>query len=175
MESALYGIYALIFVSEIERVSAEYVNTVQGTFHEVFYIYIEQCHWCCVFSFFSFRSADCPAGSYSTLNRTCILCPRGTYQPERGRPSCISCGQNLTTPSNGTADKLLCISKSNICYSIKLKSFCFSKSIFSIELMITNNIWRRWKYLTPVLCNRPVLKKAKVACMRSVGGRKQKH
>ena len=44
MESALYGIYALVFVSEIERVSAEYVNTVQGTFHEVFYIYIEQCH-----------------------------------------------------------------------------------------------------------------------------------
>ena len=45
MESALYGIYALVvFVSEIERVSAKCVNTVQGTFHEVFYIYIKQCH-----------------------------------------------------------------------------------------------------------------------------------
>ena len=44
MESALYGIYALVvFVSEIERVSAECVNSAQGTFHEVFYIYIEQC------------------------------------------------------------------------------------------------------------------------------------
>ena len=45
MESALYGIYALVvFVSEIERVSAECVNSVQGTFHEVFYRHIEQCH-----------------------------------------------------------------------------------------------------------------------------------
>ena len=56
-------------------------------------------------------AADCPAGSYSSLNRTCILCPRGTYQPSRGRPSCISCGLSLTTHSSGTVDKKHCISK----------------------------------------------------------------
>ena len=56
-------------------------------------------------------AADCPAGSYSSVNRTCILCPRGTYQPSRGRPSCISCGLNLTTHSSGTVDKKHCISK----------------------------------------------------------------
>ena len=39
--------------------------------------------------------------------------------------------------------------KANICHSIKLKSFCFSKSIFSIEQIITNNVRRRWKYSTP--------------------------
>lgn len=39
--------------------------------------------------------------------------------------------------------------EANICYSIKLKSFCFSKSIFSIEPIIANNAWRRWKYGTP--------------------------
>ena len=60
----------------------------------------------------AFFLGDCPAGSYSTLkNRTCILCPRGTYQPLTGRLSCISCGQNLTTTSIGTLDKVHCISK----------------------------------------------------------------
>ena len=57
-------------------------------------------------------AADCPAGSYSSLNRTCSLCPRGTYQPSRGRPSCISCGPSFTTHSSGTVDKEHCISKS---------------------------------------------------------------
>ena len=57
-------------------------------------------------------AADCPAGSYSSLNRTCSLCPRGTYQPSRGRPSCISCGPSFTTHSSGAVDKEHCISKS---------------------------------------------------------------
>ena len=57
-------------------------------------------------------AADCPAGWYSSLNRTCSLCPRGTYQPSRGRPSCISCGPSFTTHSSGTVDKEHCISKS---------------------------------------------------------------
>ena len=56
--------------------------------------------------------ADCPAGSFSTpINRTCILCPRGTYQPSRGRLSCLPCGQNLTTTSAGTVDKIQCFSR----------------------------------------------------------------
>ncbi|XP_073238058.1 uncharacterized protein [Porites lutea] len=56
--------------------------------------------------------ADCPAGSFSTpINRTCILCPRGTYQPSRGRLSCLPCGQNLTTTSGGTVDKIQCFSR----------------------------------------------------------------
>ena len=86
----------------------------------------------CFRSSLSIRSADCPTGSYSTLNRTCILCPRGTYQPERGRPSCISCGQNMTTPSNGTADKLQCISKSWSKYLLfnQTEKFLFVKDHF---------------------------------------------
>lgn len=39
--------------------------------------------------------------------------------------------------------------EANICCLIKLKSFCLSKTIFSIEPMITNNVRRRWKYFTP--------------------------
>ena len=59
-----------------------------------------------------FFLADCPAGSYSTLaNRTCILCPRGSYQPERGRISCILCGINLTTLSHGKVNEAQCIGK----------------------------------------------------------------
>ena len=57
-------------------------------------------------------AADCPAGSYSSFDRTCTLCPLGTYQPSRGRPSCISCGPSFTTHSSGTVDKEHCISKS---------------------------------------------------------------
>ena len=66
-----------------------------------------------VFWFYIFI-ADCPAGSYSSLNRTCSLCPRGTYQPSRGRPSCIFCGQNLTTSSAGTADRNHCIGEQSL-------------------------------------------------------------
>ena len=64
--------------------------------------------------FFFIFIADCPAGSYSSLNRTCSLCPRGTYQPSRGRPYCIFCGQNLTTSSAGTADRNHCIGKQSL-------------------------------------------------------------
>ena len=53
--------------------------------------------------------ADCPAGSYSTQNRTCSVCPLGTYQPSRGRPTCIACGERLTTISNGTVEEMDCI------------------------------------------------------------------
>lgn len=53
--------------------------------------------------------ADCPSGSYSTRNRTCILCPIGTYQPYTGRITCISCGQDYTTTSNGTVNKTQCL------------------------------------------------------------------
>ena len=66
-----------------------------------------------VFCFYIFI-ADCPAGSYSSLNRTYSLCPRGTYQPSRGRPSCIFCGQNRTTSSAGTADRNHCIGKQSL-------------------------------------------------------------
>ena len=54
--------------------------------------------------------------------------------------------------------------EANICYSIKLKSFCFSKSIFSIEPMITNNVRRRWKYFT-LFVQQTGSEKVKVACM----------
>ena len=63
---------------------------------------------CCVIFLLA---ADCPVGSHSSQNRTCILCPLGTYQPSRGQLTCISCGHNLTTTSNGTVDKMQCISK----------------------------------------------------------------
>ncbi|PFX34264.1 Sushi, von Willebrand factor type A, EGF and pentraxin domain-containing protein 1 [Stylophora pistillata] len=53
--------------------------------------------------------ADCPAGSYSTKNRTCSLCPLGMYQPSRGKPACLSCGKNLTTVTNGTVQEIHCI------------------------------------------------------------------
>ena len=56
-------------------------------------------------------TADCPAGSYSTQNRTCSVCPLGTYQPSPGQPSCIPCGKNLTTISNGTVEEMHCIRK----------------------------------------------------------------
>ncbi|KAJ7327690.1 Putative ephrin-receptor like [Desmophyllum pertusum] len=53
--------------------------------------------------------ADCPAGSYSTLNRICSVCPIGTYQPSQGQPTCIPCAHNLTTISNGTVEEMHCI------------------------------------------------------------------
>ena len=64
-------------------------------------------------------TADCPAGSYSTQTRTCSVCPLGTYQPSSGQPSCIPCGKNLTTISNGTVEEMHCVGKfTEKCYNL---------------------------------------------------------
>lgn len=52
--------------------------------------------------------ANCPAGSYSFVNRTCALCPLGSYQPSDGQIDCLPCGQGLTTVSPGTVSKSRC-------------------------------------------------------------------
>ncbi|XP_071975240.1 signal peptide, CUB and EGF-like domain-containing protein 2 isoform X1 [Engystomops pustulosus] len=44
----------------------------------------------------------CHSGEFSSDGfRPCIPCPVGTYQPESGRTSCISCGGGLTTKHSG--------------------------------------------------------------------------
>ena len=67
-----------------------------------------------------FFVGNCPAGSHSTENRTCILCPLGTYQSSHGQKDCLSCGQGLTTTSTGATSHLQCtgISQTNYKYSI---------------------------------------------------------
>jgi len=52
---------------------------------------------------------NCPAGSHSAENRTCISCPLGTYQPSDGQKDCLSCGQGLTTSSKGATNQSQCI------------------------------------------------------------------
>ena len=91
-----------------------------------------------VFWFYIFI-ADCPAGSYSSLNRTCSLCPRGTYQPSRGRPSCIFCGQNLTTSSAGTADRNHCIGKQ--CCSMAKAGWRFQLNTIRLDECLCSTNW----------------------------------
>nr|XP_006816609.1 PREDICTED: sushi, von Willebrand factor type A, EGF and pentraxin domain-containing protein 1-like [Saccoglossus kowalevskii] len=59
----------------------------------------------------------CQPGTFSKTGlETCILCPRGSYQPNNGSTSCISCEENLSTWTDGavSADycKVGCISGS---------------------------------------------------------------
>ena len=65
-----------------------------------------------------FLVGNCPAGSRSTENRTCILCPLGTYQPSPGKKDCFSCGQGLTTTSTGTTSQSQCTGISQTNYKI---------------------------------------------------------
>ncbi|XP_078370477.1 uncharacterized protein LOC144654268 isoform X2 [Oculina patagonica] len=53
--------------------------------------------------------ANCPAGSHSTVNRTCYPCPVGTYQPSDGEKDCLPCGQGLTTTLTGAVNRSQCI------------------------------------------------------------------
>ena len=91
--------------------------------------------------------ADCPAGSFSTpINRTCILCPRGTYQPSRGRLSCLPCGQNLTTTSAGTVDKIQCFSRFKGILLGLFKWISFF-SFFSYGSLVLSLVSNQKKYL----------------------------
>ena len=58
---------------------------------------------------------NCPAGLHSTENRTCILCPLGTYQPSHDHKDCLSCGQGLAMTSTGATSQSQCtfLSQSN--------------------------------------------------------------
>lgn len=42
-------------------------------------------------------------------NNTCMKCPLGYYQPERGESVCIECGDDQTTEQVGTDTKTGCI------------------------------------------------------------------
>lgn len=39
---------------------------------------------------------ECPFGTYWS-NRTCVMCPKGTYQDESGQVNCKNCPVGLTT------------------------------------------------------------------------------
>ncbi|KAK6170352.1 hypothetical protein SNE40_018764 [Patella caerulea] len=45
---------------------------------------------------------ECLSGQYRTVDNTCELCPRGTYQPNKGETMCIACGIGLTTDNKGS-------------------------------------------------------------------------
>ena len=53
-------------------------------------------------------AANCPAGSYSSVNRTCALCPLGSYQSSVGQMDCLPCRQGFTTASPGAVSESQC-------------------------------------------------------------------
>ena len=53
-------------------------------------------------------AANCPAGSHSSVNRTCALCPLGSYQPSVGQMDCLPCGQGFITASPGAVSESQC-------------------------------------------------------------------
>ena len=42
------------------------------------------------------------------MNRTCALCPLGSYQPSVGQMDCLPCGQGFITASPGAVSELQC-------------------------------------------------------------------
>ncbi|XP_060078234.1 uncharacterized protein LOC132557731 [Ylistrum balloti] len=55
---------------------------------------------------------ECTSGHYYDYRdgiKTCLACPRGTYQPLDGSFYCLECGLDLTTASSGTKDSKDCI------------------------------------------------------------------
>lgn len=56
----------------------------------------------------------CNAGEKRiSSNNTCMKCPLGYYQPNRGESVCIECGDGKTTEQVGTYSKTGCIREFN--------------------------------------------------------------
>lgn len=52
----------------------------------------------------------CNAGEKRISSKnTCMKCPLGYYQPNRGEDDCIKCGDSQTTEQVGTYSKTGCI------------------------------------------------------------------
>lgn len=68
-----------------------------------------------------------PGHFYNTTTHRCIRCSSGTYQPEFGKNSCVSCPGNTTTDFDGSTNITQC--KSRCCS----KAFCF--------LMKRTSVW----------------------------------
>nr|XP_025864075.1 signal peptide, CUB and EGF-like domain-containing protein 2 isoform X4 [Vulpes vulpes] len=49
-----------------------------------------------------------PGHFYNTTTHRCIRCPAGTYQPEFGKNSCVSCPGNTTTDFDGSTNITQC-------------------------------------------------------------------
>ena len=65
----------------------------------------------------------------------CTECPRGTYQDQQGRTSCVQCPTNFSTVHSGATMKADCIGKLQIACSYMNDLKCLSsyteKNIFS--------------------------------------------
>uniref|UniRef100_A0A2K6TKM7 Signal peptide, CUB and EGF-like domain-containing protein 2 n=1 Tax=Saimiri boliviensis boliviensis TaxID=39432 RepID=A0A2K6TKM7_SAIBB len=54
-----------------------------------------------------------PGHFYNTTTHRCIRCPAGTYQPEFGKNSCVSCPGNTMTDFDGSTNITQCKTSSN--------------------------------------------------------------
>ncbi|XP_053380894.1 uncharacterized protein LOC123563563, partial [Mercenaria mercenaria] len=52
---------------------------------------------------------NCSAGQYLKPDKTCDLCPKGEFQPEKWKTECIECGKDLTTENEGSDARSDCI------------------------------------------------------------------
>ena len=74
---------------------------------------------------FSLSAAGCKAGEFKNLaTGKCKPCPKGTYQPNEGATSCISCPEGSTTIEGDVKNFTSCRSK----YICLCKSFLHSLS-----------------------------------------------
>lgn len=53
------------------------------------------CEW--FLQFYTFISVDCPAGTYSAGNGSCVYCDPGHYQDQVRSSSCIQCPEGKCT------------------------------------------------------------------------------
>uniref|UniRef100_A0A8D0RCX1 Signal peptide, CUB and EGF-like domain-containing protein 2 n=1 Tax=Sus scrofa TaxID=9823 RepID=A0A8D0RCX1_PIG len=51
---------------------------------------------------------QCSPGHFYTTTHRCVRCPAGTYQPEFGKNSCVSCPGNTTTDFDGATNLTQC-------------------------------------------------------------------
>lgn len=56
-------------------------------------------------------AVQCSPGHFYTTTHRCVRCPAGTYQPEFGKNSCVSCPGNTTTDFDGATNLTQCKSR----------------------------------------------------------------
>lgn len=58
-----------------------------------------------------FKAQCSPGTYYNSAVKNCVICPKGSYQPNFGQYQCIVCAEGRTTIHEGNTDEKSCLCK----------------------------------------------------------------
>ena len=103
---------------------------------------------------------DCQSGEMAD-GQKCTKCPRGMYQPDRGKTTCIDCPPNTTTESVGSSDVADCLCKLTCCCKVNYFDFTTTTAavllLVSAQLLLLFTHTTRFQYVrVQILCRHTI-------------------